>query len=238
MGRKHLSVLMLYVRGCIYPVLTVLLLLVAVQTGLFCWLIQRGAGSLDAIMQNRGWWITWMVGIVLVIVLLFRMHGGNYTVRRLRISERAAFLWQSLSCLFCYVLLWLTEVILFTVLCRYYLKLPAAAGASEQTLFLTFYHNAFLHSMLPLEELSRWVYLLTAFVALSMGTANAVVRMRYGSKPFPLLLAVISFQWYFSRPLGSLTSDVLVSLLHLAIIVYTLWDAWFNMEEVPSDENN
>lgn len=92
--------------------------------------------------------------------------------------------------------------------------------------------------MLPLEELSRWVYLLTAFVALAMGTANAVVRMRYGSKPFPLLLAVISFQWYFSRPLGSLTSDVLVSLLHLAIIVYTLWDVWFNMEEVPSDENN
>lgn len=135
----------------------------------------------------------------------------------------------------------MTEVIIITLLCQYYLTQPAVNIVSNQTLFLAFYRSDFLHSILPLEEISRWIYLLITFGALSFTTAGATVRKRYGRNirnNVPLSLTVASMLFYFVRPLGSLASDVILSLLHTALILYTLWDVWFNAEEVISDEND
>lgn len=234
MGNKHLSVLMLYVRGVIYPVLAVLVLMVAVQTGLFFLALQRGADSLDTLIDSMFCRFVWLGAFLLMIALLSRMYGGGYTVRRLRISERAVFLWHSLSCLFCFLLLWMAEVIVVAMLCRYFLTLPVAETLSPQTLFLAFYSNAFLHSLFPLEEISRWVFLLVSFIVLALSSANANVRLRYRGKPFPLLLAALAFVWCFQRALGSF--DVLLILYYLCLGFYAIWDVWNHVEEATADE--
>lgn len=236
MGHKHLSVLMLYVRSAIFPLLGTIFLLVVTQTGLFLWQMTRNTSYLEAIVQSGYFYLAWVIAAALLVVLLSRMKGSSYTMRRLRISERASFLWHSLSCLLCYVLLWMAEVLTITLLCRYFLMRPAAADASEQALFLAFYRSDFLHSILPLEEISRWVWLLFAWVTLALATAGANVQMRYGRKPSTLIPIALLFLWHFKHPLGSLGLDVLLTLLNLSCAFYCVWDVWFHAEEVETDE--
>ena len=51
MGKKHLSVLMLYIRSSITPLLCTVILVAGIQTGLFLWELQRGAAALKTVMQ-------------------------------------------------------------------------------------------------------------------------------------------------------------------------------------------
>lgn len=241
MGKKHLSVLMLYIRSSITPLLCTVILVAGIQTGLFLWELQRGAAALETAMQPDYFKGAFIGGIIFLVAFLYRMNGGGYTLRRLRISERTVFLWHVLSCFLCLMILWMAEIVVLTALCRYFLTQKVASGLSNQALFLAFYRNPFLHSVLPLESVSRWIYLFFAFTSLAFVTAGAVVRKRYGRNirnNAPLSLTVVAMLFYFVRPLGSLASDVMLCLFHLAVILYSLWDVWFNAEEVTSDEND
>ena len=149
MGNKHLSVLMLYVRGAIAPLISIMVLMAAVQTGLSLWSVQRGVSTLEALVQSAHWRFVFFGGVILLVAMLSRTYGGGYTIRRLRISERAVFLWHSLACFCCFVLLWMVEIIVSTVLCRYFLSHSSANDLSGQALFLAFYRSDFLHSLLP-----------------------------------------------------------------------------------------
>lgn len=51
MGKKHLSVLMLYTRSSIAPLLCTVILIAGIQTGLFIWELQRGAAALETVIQ-------------------------------------------------------------------------------------------------------------------------------------------------------------------------------------------
>lgn len=241
MGRKHLSVLMLYARSSITPLLCTVILVAGIQTGLFRWELQRGAAALETVIQPDSLKGVFIGGIIFLVAFLYRMNGGGYTLRRLRISERTVFLWHVLSCFFCFVILWMAEIAILTALCRYFLTQEVASGLSNQALFLAFYRNEFLHSILPLESVSRWIYLFFAFASLAFVTAGAVVRKRYGRNirnNAPLSVTVVAMVFYLVRPLDDPTLDVLLCLFHLAVILYSLWDVWFNAEEVTSDEND
>lgn len=235
MGNRHLSVLMLYVRGAIVPLFGIMVLMTAVQTGLFWWAILDGAASLNEVVASAWWRAVWTAAVILLFLAMARMQDGGYLVRRLCITERAVFFWHSLSCFLCFLLLWLTEVITVTLLCRYFVTLPAAEHWSGQALFLAFYSNDFLHSLLPLEEVSRWGFLLLSFAMLSLIAADSVARMRYNSKISLLLSIVLMVLWFFQRPVGSITSDVCLMMGYLVIMVYILWDVK-NFEEVVADE--
>lgn len=241
MGKKHLSVLMLYTRSSIVPLLCTVVLIGSIQTGLFLLELQHGAAALETVVQPDYFKGAFIGGIIFLVAFLYRMNGGGYTLRRLRISERTVFLWHVLSCFFCFVILWMAEILVLTALCRYFLTQEITSGLSNQALFLAFYRNAFLHSILPLESVSRWIYLFCTFASLAFVTAGAVVRKRYGRNirnNAPLSMTVVAMLFYFVRPLGSLALDVMLSLFHLAVILYSLWDVWFNAEEVTSDEND
>lgn len=241
MGNKHLSVLMLYIRSSIMPLFCTAVLVASVQTGLFLWELQSGAVTLETVIHPDYFKGAFIGGCLFLVAFLYRMNGGSYTLRRLRVTERTVFLWHALSCFLCFLILWMTEVVFLTVLCRYFLTQEVASGLSNQALFLAFYRNPFLHSVFPLESVSRWIYLFFAFAALAFVTAGAVVRKRYGRNirnNAPLSMTVVVMLFYFVRPLGSLTSDVMLCLFYLAVILYSLWDVWFNAEEVTSDEND
>ena len=236
MRNRHLSVLMLYVRGAVAPLIGIIGLMAAVQTGAFLWSMQAAAEPLEAVVKSAHWKLIFCAGILLLAVMLLRStSGGGYTVRRLRVSERAAFRWHSLACLGCIVLLWMSEVLILTLLCRYFVSVT---GSSNKALFIAFYRSDFLHSILPLEEISRWIYLLTALLALSFCIANAVVRMRYRHGARTLLALLILLIGFIQRPLGSYASDVFLTLSHLCFIAYAIWAVWYHAEEVPSDDTN
>lgn len=241
MWKKHLSVLMLYIRSSIASLLCIAVLVAVIQTGLFLWELQHGAAALETAIQPDSFKGVVIGGFIFLVAFLYRMNGGSYTLRRLRITERTVFLWHVLSCFFCFVLLWMAEIAVLTALCRYFLTQEVASGLSDQALFLAFYRNPFLHSVFPLESVSRWIYLFFAFASLAFVTAGAVVRKRYGRNirnNAPLSMTVVVMLFYFVRPLGSLTSDIMLCLFHLALILYSLWDVWFNAEEVTIDEND
>lgn len=51
MGKKHLSVLMLYTRSSIAPLLCAVVLIGSIQTGLFLLELQHGAAALETVVQ-------------------------------------------------------------------------------------------------------------------------------------------------------------------------------------------
>lgn len=73
MGKKHLSVLMLYVRSSIIPLLGMLVLIGSIQTGLFLWRMNRGANSLEAVIQSAHLRAVLMSGFLLLAAFLYRI---------------------------------------------------------------------------------------------------------------------------------------------------------------------
>lgn len=233
---KHFSVFMLYIRSYIDPVIGVLFLLAAAQTGLFLLTMHNGAVSLQDAIQSAHLFHIWLAGLILLVILLFRRSEGGYILRRLRVSQRAVFWWHGLSCFLIFLLYWLAEVITVIALCRHFL-IQTGSSVSDPTLFLVFYQSDFLHSILPLEEVSRWIYLLTTFLTLAFMMANDAMRCRYAGwqKPHSVVyLCVLVFS--FQRQLGNMTSDILLTMLNLGLLGYAIWNAYRSAEEVAKDE--
>ncbi len=89
--------------------------------------------------------------------------------------------------------------------------------SSEQTVFLAFYRNPFLHSLLPLEETSR--YIGNAILVLCLGVSSACFsfRLRQGRKGIAVIALAAVTVAEFSREMGSLGGDALRSVIAVII---------------------
>ena len=73
----------------------------------------------------------------------------------------------------------------------------AGAEAGSQTIFLAFYRSELLHSLIPLEEISRWVR--NGVMALGLGACAALEPFLQRRKELPWeILAPVSLALLFS----------------------------------------
>ncbi|WP_031474817.1 hypothetical protein [Agathobaculum desmolans] len=77
MRNRHLSVLMLYVRGAMAPLIGIIGLMAAVQTGAFLWSMQAAANPLEAVVKSAHWKLIFCTGILLLAVMLLRSTSGG-----------------------------------------------------------------------------------------------------------------------------------------------------------------
>lgn len=215
---KHLSVLALAARQTMGKVLALLAVMAAVETALFAWALSWGLTRV--IMDNEtcpapvedlfdfgkiSW--AYRIALALLFVLLLlsgtELRGGKkgYTLRRLRISEEAAVLWEGGYNALCFLLLWAVQAALALGFCLWYAGTLDPAYVSGQSAFLAFYRSGFLHGLLPLADVSRWARAFAFFLTLGLTTAMFGYYQRNRSKSIAALVVLaLSLMSYGTGP--------------------------------------
>ena len=118
--RRHLSVLMLIARSTIYKLLGLLVLMVCAEGALYYVTLKKiltdgSMFSVEELISNSH--IIWVFAVFFVIITILLCLTGceygskqGYKLRRLRISERSIFLWQSIYNIFCYLVIWAVQL--------------------------------------------------------------------------------------------------------------------------------
>ncbi len=223
--KQHFSVLMLAARGTIYKVIGILLLLVVSEAALFYrMLIKLRAGEqygLEQVFSDSR--IPLACGICFLLLCAVLSLNGcelfgskvRYTMQRLSITERTAVFWNCVNNIICFVVFWGVQLAVVFVLCRFYTA--AMANVSGQTIFLAFYRSGFLHSLLPLEELSLYIRNILLILGLGITSACFSFRQRHNQKGVAIIALALITVAAFPRDMGSLENDIMIGILTLGI---------------------
>lgn len=253
MIRKHLSVFSLYIRATLLPMLLLLLLSLGACALLFLWqlrdLLESAASSgasigLESLFDQTA--IPWVMAVALVLLTVLLCIQGSafgsstsYTVSRLRISEKAVFLWQALYNTLAYFIFWAFHAVLLWSLCTVYAHtLP---DATSQTVLLALYRQDFLHILLPLHDISLLIRNIAFCLALSVFSAHYTHKQRNGKASYGIIVMLVyvlgSFAIY--EGMGNLSGDIVSAgiaiCFAIAMIVSILTD---DMRFLFEDEND
>lgn len=226
--RQYTSVFMLYARSTFWKIFGLTLGLGAVQAGLFWWRLGAGAEldpetfelTLEEVLEMSR--IHWVFGVlvVLTVVLLGRVGGGNadYTFRRLSVPYWTVIGIQALYNSLCLLMLWMAEALLVLGLCRYGLNVMGVE--SHQALFLACYRGDFLHNLVPMADVGRWVRNITFVLSVGFTTACAPAMNRKSKMGFLEVDVLLVFAVMFcTNPMGETSGDV-AWIVGFAVMVF------------------
>ena len=160
----------------------------------------------------------------------------SYTLRRLSISERAAFFHQAAYNTLVYLMLFGVQLALVFGLSQYYLSVVPEECISNQTIFLAFYRNDFLHSLLPLEDIGLWIRNGLLVITFGLATAEYPYRQRrHKFSSTALALVVYTIVW-FDQSIGQLGHVITTGIIALMLIGTTIYTLAKKDEEVVENE--
>ena len=237
--KKYLSIFELFARNTIYKVLSVLVLMAAVQTGLFyktmhAWIpVDLYHVDFQAIEHYSLEWMVeeskllWFTGVAFVCITAILCRNccnvgskSSYTIRRLRVTEKSIFVMQSLYNIACYLLLIGVQTAVLFGLGNYYVQ--KAGSVTNQTLFLAFYRNDFMHSMLPLESMSHWVTNMLIVAGCGVSAAVFTYLSRRGKVAWSLLVVVVCVVLGYVQELG-IQMNIVTAILTVSIAGITAY---------------
>lgn len=208
--KKDISVFTMILKSVIYKVLGVVMLTAAAEIGAFSISVNMGAVSLEnAVEISRIKWI-FILGFIFTAVLIMtniRKISSAYTIRRLRNSEVSVYLSEVACGIICFTLFYATQVLTLFILSQIYVNMIPERFISNQTVFLAFYRERFLHSIMPLSDI--WVWVRNILAVISSGIAMAI--MPHENIKFSILniTAVVSSLFLFTNDLiASIGGDI------------------------------
>ena len=204
--KKHMSVLGLFIRSSLFPTLSILLLMGAVEALFFHLELNQaltaytagvgtGFPTLERMLDRSAVNVWFALAFLLTTVFLclpgcaFRTQTG-YTVARLSVSEAAVTFWQILCNVLMYLLLASAQTVIAYGLCQYYMSAAPAGFTSAQTVFLAFYRNEFLHALLPLADVSLWIR--NGLLAAALGVAAASFPLKQRAKKISVMIVSLA----------------------------------------------
>lgn len=207
--KRYQSVFEMITRSSIYKVLLIVGGMLVAEAALFWNTLMRPEGlCLEEYIDQSHYSIVFKIAYVLItiVIVLPGMNIGStqsYTLQRLRIKERWVYCLQAIYNLLAYVLLWGAQLAMLLVSAAVYQKhLPEGALWTNQTLFIAFYRNNFMHSILPLEDGPSWWVLGLIGVSTAILTAEFTKQQRNGKFAFELLALVVTAIIVFPREMG------------------------------------
>lgn len=219
-SREWWSVWALLSRGSFYKVLVVLFLMVLGEWISF-WRILRGdspPGSLEELVNRGGASVFFMAALGVILLILAGTIGqaeekSQNTLMRLKISGWQIFFIRTVYCTLCLLVLFSVQITAIFCAAELYERAVGGAGLSEQFLFLAFYRNEFLHGLLPMEELGKWVRNFLLILAFAMEAARS---RKMGSVTL-ISLFVLTAAWFIS-PVGMGYRDGIVDFVCVVVI--------------------
>jgi len=193
--------------------------------------------SLDSLISKS--FIMPIFAVAAVLVLLTVSNAGcdkhgkcEYTLYRLQVSRREIFLVNAVYNAFCFVILAAVQVIMLYIFSSLYQQ--TVEGVSPQSVFLIFWQNRFAHTLLPLDEISR--YIRNGFMIIALGLTSAVypIRRRLGKFYTTHHATAAYVAVYFNADLGNLATDVIAIVISLIAI----GDALYKGLVIPKEEND
>lgn len=238
--KKHLSLFGLFARSSIYKVLSILGLMCVAEIVLFA---SKFAGEASAEYVGR---FEHYVGVsrleiifgltfVLITVILclpgteFGSKVG-YTIRRLQINERAIFFHQAIFNSVVYILLWSVQIVLLYGFSIWYSSTVPPQFANNQSIFLAFYRDSFLHTVLPLSEVMLWIRNLLLVIALGFASAEFPFiqrRKKYSTFIVPVAIYTLLF---FACDVGAVENIAFSILLFVIVVSKSLYDIYHKEE--------
>ena len=224
---------MLFVRSTIYKVLGILVLMCGLEFLLFNRAMTRaqseGMPGLEWVVEKSWIHVVFFIALLGTFLLLASVGSSKkinyaYTLNRLRITENWILFWQGLYNTLCFALILFVQISAAILLCHYYVENSVDATITHQTIFLAFYRNAFLHSLIPFDE----VYSISAniIVLFIFGLTSALIPMleRHGrGHGIWLYLAWWSAVYAFRRDLGDFVTNMVIYIITFIIIAYTIY---------------
>lgn len=236
--RKHVAILILFEKQTMIRIFLIFTAMVAAQTGLFVFSFhpdfagtEYKVSSFSDIFQ-RNYMILSFVLALLFLTILLTLNGmetkgkQSYTMRRLSVHRKVIYLWQGFYNTGCYFLFFVIQILSVLLMYIIYQNMTGDGTTANQTLFLSFYTNRFLHSLLPFEDVTRWIR--NGCLILSLGFCTAYYPYVQERKPRYVLLAILCpyIIIFFSGPLGSIPADIVSICIFLYILVYCIWQVF------------
>lgn len=231
---------MLHIRSTFYKILIVFTAMASAEFFLFSRHLSKMLASdfdedilrlgLGIIFDDSSIYSVFRIAFLIIGILLV-LHSNefkektSYSIRRLRIPEKHYFLLQGLYYSMIYVLFFTVQLVIIWLLSQYYFRTVPESFYSNQTLFLTFYSNSFLHSLLPLDETIKVVHNILIIFALGFSAAYQTYTQRREKKQGMFYILALIVLLTFQSGLGTFGGDlftILASVTVLCIIGYNM----------------
>lgn len=127
----------------------------------------------------------------------------GYTLRRLRVGERAlSLLWGGYGTL-CLLFYWAAHLGTVLALCAAAMPHLSERAASPLALFLACWRSPYLHALLPLEDVWLWGRNLLLCAALGLSTAAFSRQRRHGHRAWGWIPLALGAALLFPLPMGA-----------------------------------
>lgn len=251
--KKYLSVFNLFARGSLYKVLICFILMVSAEAILFSIKLNETLNlyysgfqlnQLETVIDNSLIELIFTVCFILITWILSVMgtEYGNvqtsYTIRRLQISERKYFLCQATYNSLIYIIFWAVQTFTVFILCTVYIYSAPENMVGNQTLFLAFYRNGLLHSLMPISDIGLWIRNIILAIGMGFTTAEFPYKQRrkkFGATVIAYGLYIIIF---FTMELSDTFNLFLTTIVSIIIIGETLYTMLIEDEEVATSGKN
>ena len=251
--KERLSIVMLAARSTVYKVILLMVVTAAVQAGLYygwmlkyivpeaTWLVSLEVGMKESFIVP----VAAVAFVILCVILCVTALGPGsksvYTLRRLAISEKEILCWMAVYNTLVFLLFWMSQILVVMGLCRLYEWLAPILGEKNgvpvsellvgpQTVYIAFYRDKYMHSLLPMAEISRWIRNLVLLLGLGVCTATFSNSLRYGKKGFALLVVMVAALGMFCGGVGLLESDLACLVVVLIAGISSAWIALGGVE--------
>lgn len=217
--KKDTAVLALLVRTSIYKVIGLVFLMSAVQVVIFGRVVrgqisQRGyADDLESLLDRCGISICFLITFCLICLVMAWADSdrggsrGSYLLGRLAMGRTKLFFMRTLYHVCALIVLFALELALVLGMYRWYVEVQNPDYLSSQALFLAFYRSPFLHSLMPLEAVSRWIRSGLAVLAGAMAVALWNGTPGGAKRRLILILWLLFTGLTFCAQVGSTWSD-------------------------------
>lgn len=234
--KKHLSVFGLFARSSIYKVIGILAFLLIAEVGLFGVALARDLSEdytarFEHFVEISHVDLCLGVAFILITVVLclpgteFGSKVG-YTIQRLSVSERTVFYYQAVFNTLTYILLWAFQIgVLYALGLWYCISVPADA-INNQSVFLAFYRNDFMHTILPLSEVMLWIRNFLLIISLSVASAEFPYiqrRKKHSTFIVPIAIFILLF---FVTGIGNVENITASIIIFIIVVCKTLYDIY------------
>ena len=218
--KGYISLLGLFSRYSWIKLTLVFLAVIAVDTSSFLLLLERDIKvneilAIDEYIASPVIQWTFAFGLLLLSVILCisgmqTSSKTGYTLRRLSVKESGVFAVQAVYNILVLLAFWAVQLLCVYLFSLYYAKL-SETDIGVQTVYIAFYRERFLHSLLPLSDVMLWVRNFVLFAFLGLSCAYFTYRQRRGTFSYIAVAASAYAFFLFGMGIGN--------IMHIIIFV-------------------
>lgn len=233
--KQYLSVLILMARSSIYKIVGLLLLMTAVEGGLFYHVLKSGVRDVHIVFDDSRIALVFLISSMVIVQVLYLSCSdlgskqGNI-LGRLSVSTHHVFLLQGAYNAIVLFLVWAAQLFIALALCQLYLSTVDPALVNGQSLFLLVYHNDFLANLLPLGHWLRYGRNIIFLAAVAFFIATQTLPARRGRRNAPAW-AICAPLTTFHAPAGYTEGDLWTIVLSLACLILSILYATMRGED-------